>query len=117
MLSRYVMKGCIGDEGGSPSLTWNIIQYTWVTQVSYIPAINLTKIAIICFFIRVFPNKTFRHICYGTIVHCFLFMVSTTITAILACVPVAYAWSAWSGTGEGVCYDNNAFWWAHSVRN
>jgi hypothetical protein len=44
-----------------------------------------------------------------------MFMVSTTIAAILACVPVESAWVAWTGTAEGVCFDNNAFWWAHSV--
>ena len=91
-------------------------QYTWVTQVFYIPAIILTKIAIVLFFMRVFPGREFRWLCLGTVAHCAMFMVSTTIAAILACIPVQYAWTSWSGTGEGVCFDNNAYWWAHSVR-
>ncbi|KAL4875022.1 hypothetical protein BJY04DRAFT_224411 [Aspergillus karnatakaensis] len=91
--------------------------YTWVTQVFYIPAIILTKVAILCFFMQVFPNSQFRLLCQGTIVFCFLFMISTTIAAILACVPVELAWSNWSGEGEGLCFDNNAFWWAHSAIN
>ncbi|KAJ4229224.1 hypothetical protein NW759_003950 [Fusarium solani] len=95
----------------------NVVKYTWVTQVSYIPAICLTKIAIISIFIRVFPNKVFQMVCWGTIAHCALFMLSTTIAAILACVPVEAAWTNWKGTKEGVCYDNNAFWWAHSAIN
>ncbi|KAI8713826.1 CFEM domain-containing protein [Fusarium sp. LHS14.1] len=95
----------------------NVVKYTWVTQVFYIPAICLTKIAIISIFIRVFPERIFQVVCWGTIAHCALFMVTTTITAILACVPVAAAWTNWKGTKEGVCYDNNAFWWAHSAIN
>ncbi|KAL4971890.1 hypothetical protein BDW66DRAFT_163319 [Aspergillus desertorum] len=95
----------------------NAAKYTWVTQVAYIPAIVLTKVAIICFFMQVFPGPKFRLLCYGTIVWCFLFMISTTITAILACVPVEKMWTNWMGAQEGVCYDNNAFWWAHSAIN
>ncbi|KAI1385913.1 uncharacterized protein F4822DRAFT_357565 [Hypoxylon trugodes] len=101
----------------TPEQITNVVKYTWVTQVAYIPAIILTKIAIVLFFKRVFPNNTFQILCLGTIVHCFLFMISTTITEILSCIPVEYAWSSWSGTGEGVCYDNTAFWWAHSAIN
>ena len=92
-------------------------QYTWVTQVFYIPAIVLTKMAIVLFYLRVFPGTGFRQLCLGTLVYCGLFMVSTTITEILSCVPVPYAWSRWSGEGHGLCYDNTAFWWAHSVSN
>lgn len=44
-------------------------------------------------------------------------MVLTLIAAILACIPVEDAWTAWSRVGEGACYDNNAFWWAVSVRS
>ncbi|ROT36448.1 hypothetical protein SODALDRAFT_335548 [Sodiomyces alkalinus F11] len=101
----------------TPEQITDVVRYTWVTQVSYIPAINLTKVAILLFFIRVFPDQKFQWICWGSIVHCILFMVSTFIAAVLACIPVEYAWSAWSGTGEGICYDNNAFWWAVSAIN
>ncbi|AEO69783.1 uncharacterized protein THITE_2120508 [Thermothielavioides terrestris NRRL 8126] len=101
----------------SPDEITNIVMYTWITQVSYIPAIILTKITIVCFFMHVFPARGFHLICYGTLVHCTLFMVSTTIAAILACIPVQYAWSAWTGSGDGVCFDNNSFWWAHSAIN
>ncbi|AEO59411.1 hypothetical protein MYCTH_2030430, partial [Thermothelomyces thermophilus ATCC 42464] len=94
-----------------------VVKYTWITQVSYIPAIILTKITVLCFFMHVFPSRKFHMFCWGTIIHCVLFMVSTVIAAILACVPVEYAWSAWTGSGEGVCFDNNAFWWAHSAIN
>ncbi|KAL3457329.1 hypothetical protein BJX64DRAFT_293204 [Aspergillus heterothallicus] len=101
----------------TPDQITNAAKYTWVTQVAYIPAIILTKVAIVCFFMQVFPGPKFRMLCYGTIVWCFLFMISTTITAILACVPVEKMWTNWMGNAEGVCYDNNAFWWAHSAVN
>ncbi|OIW34620.1 hypothetical protein CONLIGDRAFT_675588 [Coniochaeta ligniaria NRRL 30616] len=101
----------------TPTQITNVVKYTWVTQVFYIPAIILTKMAIILFFMRVFPGRGFRLLCLVTLVHCGLFMVSTTIAEILSCVPVAHAWSKWDGTGEGLCYDNTAFWWAHSAIN
>lgn len=91
-------------------------KYTWITQVAYIPAIILTKVSILLFFTRVFPDHLFQKICIGTIIYCILFMVSTFIATILACIPVEAAWSNWAGGGEGLCYDNNAYWWAHSVR-
>ncbi|KAJ0417383.1 hypothetical protein BJY00DRAFT_325692 [Aspergillus carlsbadensis] len=101
----------------TPTQITNAAKYTWVTQVAYIPAICLTKVAIVCFFMQVFPGPKFRLLCYGTITWCFLFMVSTTIAAILACVPVEKMWTNWMGVQEGICYDNNAFWWAHSAIN
>ncbi|KAK4150446.1 hypothetical protein C8A00DRAFT_36944 [Chaetomidium leptoderma] len=101
----------------TPEQITNVVKHTWVTQVFYIPAIVLTKITVLCFFMRVFPARGFRLVCWGTITHCTLFMVTTTIAAILACVPVESAWTAWTGTGEDVCFDNNAFWWAHSAIN
>ncbi|KAK4035178.1 hypothetical protein C8A01DRAFT_48565 [Parachaetomium inaequale] len=78
---------------------------------------NVVKITVLCFFMHVFPAQGFQLVCWGTIIHCVLFMVSTTIAAILTCVPVQSAWSAWTGTAEGVCCDNNTFWWAHSAIN
>ena len=99
------------------SLILTLLQYTWITQVAYVPAIILTKIAVLGFFMKVFPARGFQLVCWGTVVHCAVFMVSTTIAAILACVPVEAAWTAWTGSGEGVCFDNNTFWWAHSVRD
>jgi hypothetical protein len=81
-------------------------QYTWVTQVFYIPAIILTKMAIVLFYLKVFPGTGFRQLCLGTLVWCMLFMVSTMITEILSCIPVPFAWSRWSGVGTGLCYDN-----------
>ncbi|KAL3442247.1 hypothetical protein BJX65DRAFT_299172 [Aspergillus insuetus] len=101
----------------TPTQITNAAKYTWVTQVTYIPAICLTKVAIVCFFMQVFPGPKFRLLCYGTIVWCFIFMVSTTITAILSCVPVEKMWTNWMGVQEGICFDNNAFWWAHSAIN
>ncbi|KAH8173187.1 CFEM domain-containing protein [Sarocladium implicatum] len=90
----------------------NVVKWTWVTQITYIPAINLTKVAILLFFINVFPVQKFQWVCWGTVVHCVLFMISTFIASILACIPVEYAWVSWKGEGDGICYDNNAFWWA-----
>lgn len=65
---------------------------------------------------HIFPGPRFRLLCQGTIVHCFLFMISTLITEILACIPVEEAWSRWKGESTALCYDNTTFWWAHSVR-
>jgi hypothetical protein len=42
-------------------------------------------------------------------------MISTFITEILSCIPVEDAWTNWRGESNAICYDNSAFWWAHSV--
>lgn len=83
--------------------------------MAYIPAICLTKVTVLLFFMHVFPTQWFHTVCRVTIVHCLLFMVSTTVATILACIPVQAIWTAWTGSGEGMCYNNSAFWWAHSV--
>jgi hypothetical protein len=104
------------DHDGIGSCSPYHTQYTWITQVSYVPPLVLTKIAVLGFFIQVFPARGFRLVCWGTIVYCVLLMVATTMASILTCIPVEAAWTAWTGNVEGVCFENNAFWWAHSVR-
>ncbi|OJI98266.1 hypothetical protein ASPVEDRAFT_37710 [Aspergillus versicolor CBS 583.65] len=101
----------------TPTQITNTAKYTWVTQVWYIPAIILTKVAIVSFFMQIFPGPRFRLLCQGTIIHCFLFMISTFITEILSCIPVEDAWTNWRGESNAICYDNSAFWWAHSAIN
>lgn len=91
-------------------------KYTWIKQAAYTPAIILTKASILNNFMRAFPNHLSQKICIVTIVYCVLFNVSTCIVAILASIPVQAAWSNWAGGEEGLCCDNNVYWWAHSVR-
>lgn len=91
-------------------------KYTWITQLSYIPAIVLTKVAILLFFIRIFPSSVFQKVCIGTIIYGVLFMVSTFIALIFSCVPVQATWSYWTGESGGTCFNNTAYFWAHSVR-
>ncbi|OQE73526.1 hypothetical protein PENNAL_c0086G02726 [Penicillium nalgiovense] len=66
---------------------------------------------------HIFSDPRIRLLCQGTIVHCFLFMISTFITEILAYILVEEAWSTWKGESTALYYDNNAFWWAHSAIN
>ncbi|KAI0161225.1 hypothetical protein GGR57DRAFT_351303 [Xylariaceae sp. FL1272] len=102
----------------TPDQITSVLKSTWVVQVSYIPAIILTKICIICFYLRIFAAvEKFMIICYITIAYCVCFLIATFLAQIFGCSPISQAWTGWSGQTQGTCFDTNAFWWAHSALN
>lgn len=80
-------------------------------------ALGLTKMAILAFYLKVFPDKTFQKICWVTIVICAAYIPAFCLATIFHCTPVSYTWTSWTGETTGYCADFNAFAWAHAIIN
>lgn len=85
------------------------LQIFYVAQSFYLVCLGLTKLSLLCFFLRIFPNKTFRLVVYATML---VTALSTTIFVFLQifqCVPVSYNWEGWKGEFDGShrCVDVN----------
>lgn len=80
----------------------------YVAESFYLVVLALTKISLLCFFLRVFPNRVFRWATFATIA---LVSVSTTVLVFLQifqCVPVRYIWERIKGNfGPHSCLDIN----------
>lgn len=80
-------------------------------------ALGFTKIGILGFYLRVFPSKKFRTICWVTIAVCVAYIPAFCLTTIFHCHPISYIWTSWTGESLGSCVNFNAFAWAHAIIN
>jgi hypothetical protein len=77
----------------------------------------MTKVSILCFYLRIFPGRRFRRIVYVTIAGNILYGIAFILLSILQCIPVQAAWTRWDGTVQARCIDANALGWACAVIN
>ena len=66
----------------------------WVTSVTFIRA------SVVFLYIRLFPIRIFRRICYSVLVANLVFFISTVLADCLICRPISYRWNqVIEGTG------------------
>ncbi|OAP59241.1 hypothetical protein AYL99_06539 [Fonsecaea erecta] len=94
-----------------------ILKVYFIDELLYIIIISLTKVAIICFYIRVFPEKYFRRVAFATMAATLLYMVAFLVVSAFQCQPVSLAWTHWDGEHEGKCNNVNAQGWAAAAIN
>ncbi|KAK7996651.1 transcription initiation factor tfiid subunit 7 [Apiospora arundinis] len=94
-----------------------VVKYTWISEITYVPAIGFTKICLLCFFLRVFPSRRFRYLCFGTIAFVVAFTIATFVVTIFSCNPVDFFYLGWAGDTKGTCININAFWFSQATIN
>ncbi|KAI4834464.1 hypothetical protein E4T44_08787, partial [Aureobasidium sp. EXF-8845] len=94
-----------------------ILEIFYFTELLYLAAVGLTKISILLFYLRIFPDWKLRRAIYAMIGVSGLYsVVFVTVTA-LQCIPVSMAWKKWDGEHHGKCLDLNADGWASATLN
>ena len=66
----------------------------------YAWAVQLTKVSIVLFYLRIFPETVstrFRVLCYVVIGVCLSTAVAFSISTAVQCNPVSYSWTLWDG--------------------
>ena len=72
----------------------------------YLAILCLTKLSILCFYLRIFPQSTFRRATFLVIAWVVLSTLVLLGLQIFQCVPVPYVWEGWKGTfGPHRCLD------------
>lgn len=92
-------------------------QYVWLTEIMYMITLGLTKIAILAFYLKVFPNEGFRRVCWVTVAVCLCSFPSFSIFTMFYCTPVSYTWEGWTGEVAGHCLSFNTFAWIQTSIN
>lgn len=93
------------------------MQIYYFDELFYLTAIALTKISILLFYLRIFPNRDFRRWTYGAIVLCALYILGFVPATIFQCLPVSNAWKRWDGEHPGKCIDLHAEAWTAAALN
>lgn len=96
---------------------YRIVQFTWLTEVFYFMALAFTKLSLLFFLLRIFPDQRFRQMVYILIGVSAAYGIAFTITCLFNCTPISYIWENWDGEHSGKCLDLHVFAWAHAGIN
>jgi hypothetical protein len=91
------------------------LQYFWVSEIVYFSTLGFIKIAFLLFYLKIFPDKSFRRIVWTVIVFSLASTIAFAITATLVCAPVSFAWKQWDGENGGKCLNNNTLAFTHAA--
>lgn len=94
-----------------------VLEIFYYTELLYLASIAITKISILLFYLRIFPQKGLRRAIYVTIVLCVMYIIAFVTPTALQCIPVRYAWERWDGEHHGQCINLNADAWASAAVN
>jgi hypothetical protein len=83
----------------------NMLRLFYFCQLHYILSVNFVKIALVLFFLRVFPQYWFRRWCWVMIGIVVAFGFAYLFPTTFQCKPINYAWNQWDGEHEGHCID------------
>lgn len=90
-------------------------RYFYILEVIYFAEVALLKLALLFFYVRIFPSAGVRHLLWGTIIFVSMFGVAFVFAAIFQCTPISYYWVKWDGEHQGKCLDINAIGWSNAA--
>ncbi|KAH6682221.1 CFEM domain-containing protein [Plectosphaerella plurivora] len=75
----------------------------------YLVCLGLTKLSLLCFLLRIFPNQKFRWVTYAVMLVTALSTTVYVFLGIFQCIPVSFNWEGWKGGfGPNRCVNQNA---------
>lgn len=81
-----------------------------MTEITYLIALWAVKVSFGLFYLKVFPGRWFRIICWGLIVLVTAEWIEENFVVIFQCSPVQKAWDA-SGSAAGKCLSLLSFYY------
>ncbi|KAK6076408.1 CFEM domain-containing protein [Seiridium cupressi] len=99
----------------TPDQITNFALGFWIITLLYFSEVFVLKLALLFFYLRIFPGKNMRRIILGTVAFDILFGLGFIVTALLQCRPISYNWTNWRGEGGGQCINISAVAWANAA--
>lgn len=92
-----------------PSVFSYALKLFYIDESFYLAVLILTKISILFFYLRIFPQRKFRWTCYGVMAWVASSGIIFIFMQIFQCLPVPFAWEGWLGTfGPHSCLNVHA---------
>ncbi|CAI6332128.1 unnamed protein product [Periconia digitata] len=89
-------------------------RFFYIMEVLYFFILMTLKLALLFFFLRIFPARNTRKIIWSTIIFTLLWGMACVIAAIFQCSPISYNWDRWDGEHEGTCLSINGLAWSNA---
>jgi multisubunit Na+/H+ antiporter MnhF subunit len=92
------------------------IQIFWIFGLVYTITLTLVKASICFLYLRLFTNRQFQRIVWGTQAFNIILMVTFVFLYAFQCSPVSYFWTMWQGRGihKGHCMSFAMLSWTHA---
>jgi hypothetical protein len=88
----------------------------YLSQIFYKFTINLTKLSILCLYLRIFSEPWFRRTCWACVVVILGYSLASIVASIFQCTPIPHYWDK-SKYPTGTCIDFTTFWYANAIYN
>ncbi|KAL7945045.1 GPCR, PTH11-type [Trichoderma barbatum] len=89
--------------------------YFWILEWGYFAEVAMIKLAVLLFYIRIFPTPGVRRLLWGTFIFTTLYGLAFTLLALFQCTPVKFYWEKWDGEHKGTCLDINSIAWTNAA--
>ncbi|EUC45108.1 hypothetical protein COCMIDRAFT_96449 [Bipolaris oryzae ATCC 44560] len=95
----------------------NVLRYYFYGENFYVTALGISKISILFFYLRVFPDKKFKMIVYSVMGLSAAYTVAFFFATLLQCTPISMAWTQWDGLHKGTCNNIHLQGWIAAAIN
>ncbi|KAK6842793.1 hypothetical protein PG990_005268 [Apiospora arundinis] len=85
--------------------------YYW-DEMIYITSLALTKVSILCFYLKVFPARSFRNVAYVLIGLNLVYALTYDFLLAFQCQPIEGAWLFWDREYKAKCISINILGWS-----
>lgn len=95
-------------------------QFLYAHEITYTVSVMLTRISILCFYLRVFPFvvlPALKRVIYVAMVVAVATGIGFSLGFALQCTPVWYNWDWWKNVAHGHCISLNALGWSYGAVN
>ncbi|OJD24768.1 hypothetical protein ACJ73_03866 [Blastomyces percursus] len=95
-----------------------ILKVYYVQEVMYFVTMNVTKVSILFFYLRIFPSHKFKIACYVVMGITIAYGTALVFAALFQCNPVHLAWEHWDGEHTNYkCSNINLIGWLSAAIN
>lgn len=86
-------------------------------EIFYALALGLSKVSILLFYLRVFPQAAFRRWVWTLTALNLAYSAAYAVAVVLQCRPLDGAWRAWDGEYPAQCVNVNHLGWSGAAVN
>jgi hypothetical protein len=98
-------------------LTQTDQQLYWWAEIFYQAALPLTRISILFFYLKVFPQDSIRWASFILMGLNVAYLIAFEIATIFQCYPIYGAWTFWDGSFDGHCNNIHLQSWLSAAFN
>ncbi|KAL1861693.1 hypothetical protein Daus18300_008661 [Diaporthe australafricana] len=92
----------------NPTQITIVLVLFYVAEFAYVIESSLTKVSIVCLYLRIFPKQNFRRLCFALLALIACFCVVFVVSLLCYCQPFSYVWTRWDGRMHGKCINMTA---------